>query len=511
MSRSLPPCAFLLVASAFVLAGFEPRALHAEQPEAPSAEAQQVDAQQIAAWIEQLGDDDYGRREAAMEQLAEIGPAAIDALAAAVASDSPEIAWRAGELLEQIGVSGDEQTVERVARAMQALGARHARFNRVAAEMQTRWREFRHARAAAEIRRLGGEVQEGTGYEAFAYAPVMPYIGTAPLTLEYAIAGEEEEVVDGVIDITELVEVDASGEVTARKVELPPLPELPAEAPGEEAPSAVEPAKEAAEEDKPSEDKPRREDVDASKTIDEYVEKRLAEEPPILEPVAEDVPGTAERAEAALGAALTELTVIPDISGDVIFTPDGYAGGFYGGGGYAITDLPGTPAMQRIIRLGAGWKGSDEDLRILRDLNGVIAMEINDRALTPAALEQIAAVATLQQLTLQNAKFDRAAIRRFKQLRPHVTVHAFGKAILGVSGEPIGDGFHIDHVVPQSGAAKAGLVVGDVIRRIEGEPVVDFETLTLVVGGRAPGDVVSVEYSRGEKRQTVKATLGSRE
>lgn len=53
----------------------------------------------IAAWIAQLGSDQFAQREAASRQLAAAGPEALQALAAAAAADDLEVASRAIDLL----------------------------------------------------------------------------------------------------------------------------------------------------------------------------------------------------------------------------------------------------------------------------------------------------------------------------------------------------------------------------------------------------------------------------
>jgi tetratricopeptide (TPR) repeat protein len=66
----------------------------AEPPPAPTKE-------QIARWIEQLGDGDFTVREKASRALWEAGQAAEVALAAANKSDDPEVKRRAGEILQK--------------------------------------------------------------------------------------------------------------------------------------------------------------------------------------------------------------------------------------------------------------------------------------------------------------------------------------------------------------------------------------------------------------------------
>lgn len=64
----------------------------------------------------------------------------------------------------------------------------------------------------------------------------------------------------------------------------------------------------------------------------------------------------------------------------------------------------------------------------------------------------------------------------------------------------------------QSGgvAASAGLLPGDRIERIAGQPVESFEDLKRIVSIR-PGETVSIEFERGDRHEAVKATLGVHE
>ena len=59
-------------------------------------------AQEIAALVKKLGDDDWTARESASKQLAQLGSAAKPQLETAVKSPDPEIATRAERLLAQM-------------------------------------------------------------------------------------------------------------------------------------------------------------------------------------------------------------------------------------------------------------------------------------------------------------------------------------------------------------------------------------------------------------------------
>jgi S1-C subfamily serine protease/predicted esterase len=73
---------------------------------------------------------------------------------------------------------------------------------------------------------------------------------------------------------------------------------------------------------------------------------------------------------------------------------------------------------------------------------------------------------------------------------------------LGVSQKP-GPRFGVPPVVgtvaPDSPAAKAGMLAGDVILEVDGRPVADFTQVLTVLGPKYEGDVVSVKIRRGKE------------
>ncbi len=71
-------------------------------------------------------------------------------------------------------------------------------------------------------------------------------------------------------------------------------------------------------------------------------------------------------------------------------------------------------------------------------------------------------------------------------------------------------GAFITEVVPNSGAAKAGLQQGDVVTSIEGQSITGNDDVGRVIRGLKPGDKVKITYQRKGQEATVAATLGRR-
>jgi serine protease Do len=68
----------------------------------------------------------------------------------------------------------------------------------------------------------------------------------------------------------------------------------------------------------------------------------------------------------------------------------------------------------------------------------------------------------------------------------------------------------IEEIIPGSAAEKAGLQVNDVIIRFDGQKLEKREDLQLLIGGKRPGDEVTLEVRRDDQTLALKVTLGRR-
>ena len=90
-----------------------------------------------------------------------------------------------------------------------------------------------------------------------------------------------------------------------------------------------------------------------------------------------------------------------------------------------------------------------------------------------------------------------------------VAPHRVRGGVLGVRLTEDEHGPRITDVVPQSGAAKAGLTSGDIVTQINGKPVKDSEAMVATTSALLPGEEIQLSILRHGERRDVAAVLGS--
>lgn len=70
-----------------------------------------------------------------------------------------------------------------------------------------------------------------------------------------------------------------------------------------------------------------------------------------------------------------------------------------------------------------------------------------------------------------------------------------------------GTGVYVTEVMDKGGAEDAGIRKGDIITKIDGTNIIDFADLSLAIGSKRPGDVVTVNYQRDGKEYIKSVTL----
>jgi serine protease Do len=78
-------------------------------------------------------------------------------------------------------------------------------------------------------------------------------------------------------------------------------------------------------------------------------------------------------------------------------------------------------------------------------------------------------------------------------------------------GAPRGAGVLVGGIEPDSPAAKAGLEVGDIITKADGQSIESIQDLTRTVRAKKAGDTVKIEISRNRASRSLTATVAERD
>lgn len=130
--------------------------------EAPASGAADSEVVQTARLIQELDSDKYAVREMAMDQLRDIGRAAVDPLVSAACRGNPEVGWRAVVTLHLISQDLDLQTQDAAFDALERLVDQAPKtVSQQAARILRIPGHDRHHRAVIRLRQLGGSVAHG--------------------------------------------------------------------------------------------------------------------------------------------------------------------------------------------------------------------------------------------------------------------------------------------------------------------------------------------------------------
>lgn len=540
MHRTPSFCNGLLLA-ALALGGIAalPRTLLSEE----TTLAPQVSTEQLQQWLTELDADDYQVREAAGHRLAQAGPAALDVLGQGVMSDSAEIAWRSGAALEQIAVTGDEQTLSRVTKILDQLSEKgKSGLKSLAAEMHVRQKHFRHDRALASLRQNGAKVQGGydeLGDVIIGGGAMMPIAVDAMPILEEGEVIEVEEALPaekplafGALEaISRLLLPGEGGRAIGRAMggggepaeeaipadDVPPAEDaFPAdelkaelrEAPQAPAPLAPAPPVRAPQIEEPQVAEPQPAEV--APAIEEA--PAIEDAPAIDAPAVEEAIETLEPAHEPAVEIVEEVMEVRDIAMEaddaiMIAGPIFGMGGMMMGGEMEEGEAVAPPID---LLLDKNWRGGDDGLKVLSDVPEIWQISLQEAQVTDAALQHMAALPNLGSLQIRKTDITREGLRKLRAAKPTLQIQARGEAMLGVNADIGTSPLVLTSVFFDSGAHQAGMRDGDIITKLDDVAVQDFSDLTIAVYGRQPGDKVKVDFERNGEKQTVIVTLKPR-
>ncbi len=402
--------------------------------------------EQLPPRVAQLSAASYVTRESAMRDLAAAGPEAILELATAVYSANPEIRWRSAKVLEEIGAGGDERTLSKVTRVLRLLGEQG--IPSMLAKSNGLLHRWRETQAARVIARL-----ETLGAQVSTYGEMDAF--------GFAFVQPDEE-----SDLDQLPAADP------KNVELAPRLDVT------ELQSAVARILEDSAEN------------DRAALAQQIPSPHTGDDQPI-----DSQELDAQRVIVAMGA-----------NGRMIVQPHG-----------GMAD-PTAGTVARAIVLDSKWQGGDDGIQLLGQVNNVRMLTLQSLQLTPPLLEAIGRMTDLQYLLIERCQYDPADMFAFRkkyegardQAAP-LTIRITGQGFLGVMGPLDGtDQCIISQVVEESGAAQAGIVVGDRIVSINDQPLSSFQDLITLVACLQPGTEIRLEIERGGEKIQATAKLQPR-
>jgi len=168
-------------------------------------------------------------------------------------------------------------------------------------------------------------------------------------------------------------------------------------------------------------------------------------------------------------------------------------------GGRIIGD-PNTNNYGKQIVIGADWKGGNEGLRHLVDIQLATTISLYVAPITDPGMEHLPQLANVRRVELYGTPISKEAINKLRTLLPNTIVDVRGGAMLGIRG-------NVTNVVKNSAADKAGIRPRDRITEFNGEKIADFEGLIKRIAKQQPGDTVTLTIERNRKTQQVEVTF----
>ena len=151
---------------------------------------------------------------------------------------------------------------------------------------------------------------------------------------------------------------------------------------------------------------------------------------------------------------------------------------------------------------------SPDTLRVLGQWQSLRSLEVRYTDLDPSSLRSWARQRTLQSVYVMGAGLTEDDIVELRGADPTLAIEFKRGGFLGVMSSLRGGVCEISQVVPGSGAERAGLKEHDIIVRIGGSPVNDFDELRRLIGQLDSEHETSLMYVRDNNIFETRIKLG---
>ena len=162
------------------------------------------------------------------------------------------------------------------------------------------------------------------------------------------------------------------------------------------------------------------------------------------------------------------------------------------------------------IIIGPKWTGGDEGLATLADLRRLRVLSFHSAPVTAEGLRQVKEIPSLQRLEVYGTPHTPEVLAEIQASLPGLAELAVRSgAQLGVQGDASGNQplAVVEHVYPDTAAARAGIQDRDVITAVDDQEVGNFESLTKKIAQYQPGDSVTVTVQRGDDELKLPVTF----
>ncbi len=159
------------------------------------------------------------------------------------------------------------------------------------------------------------------------------------------------------------------------------------------------------------------------------------------------------------------------------------------------------------IELTDDWHGGLNDLACLAELRDHRFFKMEGQKVGDAEIKLFENMDELVLLQIWKTQVTPAAVDAIKANQPQATVYVRNRALLGIGGATHEKGVLVTDARANMGAAAGGILAGDVVTSLDGEPVKDFDRLTARIAQYQPGDKIKVSLLRGDEKLTKTVTL----